>query len=156
PAIVLGVAFLQIFLNTPFGLYGTLDSIVIASLVQYMPYGMRYSYAGALQIHSELEEASTISGAGETMTFRKIVVPLLAPALITSWLLIFLLSVRAVSLPIMLAGPNTQVVAVTLFDLYSNGQITELAAMGISWMSLMTIVSLGFYIVSRRYGLTIR
>jgi iron(III) transport system permease protein len=156
PAIVLGVAFLQIFLNTPFGLYGTLGAIIIASLVQYMPYGMRYSYAGALQIHSELEEASVISGAGETTTFRKIVVPLLMPALITSWLLIFLLSVRAVSLPIMLAGPNTQVVAVTLFDLYSNGQVTELAAFGVAWMSLMTVVSLGFYMVSRRYGMSIR
>jgi iron(III) transport system permease protein len=156
PAIVLGVAFLQIFLNTPFGLYGTLTSVVIASLVQYMPYGMRYSYAGALQIHTELEEASVISGAGETTTFKNIVVPLLLPALITSWLLIFLLSVRGVSLPIMLVGPNTQVVAVTLFDLYNNGQITELASMGVSWMGLMTTVSLVFYIVSRRYGLTVR
>ena len=156
PAIVLGVAFLQIFLNTPFGLYGTLTSIVIACTVQYMPYGIRYSYAGALQIHHELEEASDISGAAEITTFRKIVVPLLLPALVTAWLLIFLLSVRGVSLPILLVGPNTQVVAVTLFDLYSNGQITELAAMGISWMLLMTGVSLIFYVASRRYGLSVR
>ena len=156
PAIVLGVAFLQIFLNTPFGLYGSLLSIIIAAMVQYMPYGMRYSYAGALQIHSELEEASEISGAAELTTFVRIVVPLLLPALATCWLLIFLLSSRAVSLPILLVGPNTQVVSVTLFDLYNNGQITELAAMGVSWLSLMTVVSLIFYSVSRRYGLSIR
>jgi iron(III) transport system permease protein len=155
PAVVLGVAFLQIFLNTPFGLYGTLTSLVIAALVHYMPYGMRYAYAGALQISSELEEASTISGARDLMTFRRVVIPLLLPPIITSCLLIFLLAVRAVSMPILLVGPDSQVVAVTLFDLWNNGQINELAAMGVTWMAMMTCVSIIFYVVSRRYGLSV-
>ena len=63
PAIVLAVAFLQFVLNVPFALYGTLLSIIIASMVQFMPFGMRYSYAGVLQIHRELEDASALSGA---------------------------------------------------------------------------------------------
>lgn len=50
PGIVLGMAFLQIFLNTPFGLYGTVLSLIIASTVHYLPYGMRYGTAGAMQL----------------------------------------------------------------------------------------------------------
>ena len=97
PAIVLAVAFLQFVLNMPLALYGTLLSIIIASMVQFMPFGMRYSYAGALQIHRELEDASALSGADGLVTFIRIVVPLMAPAVVTCWLFVFLIASKAVS-----------------------------------------------------------
>jgi iron(III) transport system permease protein len=156
PAIVMGVAFLQVFLNLPFGLYGTLLSIILASMVRYLPYGMRYSYAGILQIHTELEEASSMSGARQTTTFLRIVMPLVAPAMVTCWLFVFLVSVKAVSIPILLAGPKSQVVAITLFDMWENGVTNELAAMGVTWTGFMTIISLIFYMLAKRYGLSVR
>jgi len=156
PAIVLAVAFLQLVLNLPLALYGTLLSIIIASMVQFMPFGMRYTYAGVLQIHRELEEASALSGARSLVTFARIVVPLVAPAVVTCWLFIFLIASKAVSVPILLAGPQSQVVAVAMFDMWQNGVAPELAALGIIWTAIMTCVSTVFFIVSRRYGLTSR
>lgn len=156
PSIVLGVALLQVFLNTPFGLYGTLLSMTLASMVRYLPYGMRYSYAGVLQIHTELEEASAVSGARGSITFMRIVAPLVAPALLTCWLFVFLSSTKAVSLMILLVGPDSQVVAVTIFDLWDDGALPELAALGVSWMAFMTCVAGLFYYVAQRYGLTVR
>ena len=151
PAIVLSVAFLYVFVNLPLPLYGTLLSVIIASSTRYLPYGMRYAYAGVLQIHVELEDASKASGAREAGTFLRIVLPLLGAALVSSWLFIFLLTVQAVSLPLLLVGPGTEIVAVTLFDLWQNGQATELASMGVIWVALMTLVSATFYFVTRRY-----
>lgn len=151
PAIVLSVAFLYVFVNLPIPLYGTLLSVILASSVRYMPYGMRYAYAGILQIHRELEDASSSSGAKQASTFMRIVLPLLAGSLISAWLFIFLLSVQAVSLPLLLVGPGTEIVAVTLFDLWQNGQVTELASMGVVWVSLMVVVSAIFHLVTRRY-----
>ena len=116
-----------------------------------MPYGMRYAYAGVLQIHKELEEASMSSGAKQGNTFLRIVLPLLSASMVSSWLFIFLLAVQAVSLPLLLVGPGTEIVAVTLFDLWQNGQVTELASMGITWVSLMVVVSACFHMVTRRY-----
>ena len=156
PSIVLGVALLQVFLSMPFPIYGTMLSLILASVVRYMPYGMRYSYAGVLQIHTELEEASEISGAPKAQTFRRIVVPLVLPALITCWLFVFLSSTKAVSLLVLLIGPDTRVVAVTIFDLWDNGSLPELAALGVSWTFFMTIVSAIFYTVAKRYGLTVK
>lgn len=156
PAIVLAVAFLQFVLNMPLALYGTLLSIIIASMVQFMPFGMRYSYAGALQIHRELEDASALSGARGLVTFFRIVVPLMAPAVVTCWLFIFLIASKSVSVPILLAGPQSQVVAVAMFDMWQNGVAPELAALGILWTAIMTCVSTVFFVVSRRYGLTSR
>lgn len=154
PAIVMSVAFLYVFVSLPIALYGTLLSVIIASTSRYLPYGMRYAYAGVLQIHKELEDASASAGAKHLTTFLRIVVPLLAPALIGGWLFVFLLSVQAVSLPLLLVGPGSEIVAVTLFDLWQNGQVTELAAMGVVWIGLMTIVSSIFYYVTRRFQIS--
>jgi iron(III) transport system permease protein len=155
PAIILSVAFLNIFVNLPLALYGTLLSVVIASSVRYLAYGMRYAYAGALQIHPDLEGQASISGASRAALFRRIVVPLLAPTLINSWLLVFLLSVQAVALPLLLVGPGSEVMAVTLFELWQNGQVTELASMGVLWMLLMTAVSTVFHLLTRRRQITL-
>jgi iron(III) transport system permease protein len=156
PAIVLGIALLRVFLSFPFPFYGTLASVILASLIRYLPYGMRYSYAGILQIHGELEEASSISGARKAATFVRIVIPLIAPSLITCWLFVFLLAVKAVSLPILLVGPRSQVMAVTLFDMWQNGQIVTLAAMGVTWMVFMTLIATVYYVIAKRHGLSVR
>jgi iron(III) transport system permease protein len=129
--------------------------VIIASSVRYLPYGMRYAVAGAIQIHTDLEEAATISGAGKARIFFRILVPLLATTLVSSWLLIFLLSVQAVSLPLLLVGPGSEVMAVTLFELWQNGQVTELAAMGVLWIALMTCVSVLFHMLTRRHQITV-
>jgi iron(III) transport system permease protein len=149
PALILGVAFLDVFVNMPLPLYGTLLSVIIASTVRYMPFGMRYAYTGALQIHPDLEGAATIAGAGSAALFRRIVMPLLAASLVSAWLVVFLLSVQIVALPLLLVGPGSQVMAVTLFEMWQNGQVTELASMGVVWIALMTLVSTAFYMLTR-------
>jgi iron(III) transport system permease protein len=149
PALILSVAFLDVFVNMPLPLYGTLLSVIIASTVRYLPFGMRYAYTGALQIHPDLEGAATIAGARSGALFRRIVMPLLAPALVSAWLVVFLLSVQIVALPLLLVGPGSQVMAVTLFELWQNGQVTELASMGVVWIALMTVVSTAFYMLTR-------
>jgi len=151
PSIVLSVAFLNIFVSLPLALYGTLASVIIASAVRFLPYGMRYAYAGVLQIHPELEDASASSGAQQSRTFWRIVVPLILPALISCWLFVFLVASREVSLPLLLVGPGTEIVGVTLFELWQNGQVTELAAMGVLWVILMTTIAVVFYAITRKY-----
>jgi iron(III) transport system permease protein len=82
-----------------------------------------------------------------------VVLPLISAALVSCWLFVFLLAVQNVALPLMLVGPGTEIVAVTLFDLWQNGQVTELAAMGVSWVTLMLIVSACFHFTAKRYQL---
>ncbi len=152
PGIVLGVGVMQFFLSMPIGVYGTIWIIVWAFLINYLPYGIRYSYAGMLQVHRELEEAAAVSGAPPFLAFRRIVFPLLAPSLVAGWLFIFLLATRVLTLPVLLSGPSSQTMAVAMFDLWSNGQGPELAALGLLWSFAMTAVALTFYFFARRSG----
>ena len=152
PGIVLGVGVMQFFLQVPVGIYGTVWIIVWALVINYLPYGVRYSYAGMIQLHRELEEAAAASGATPLTGFRRIVFPLLAPSLIAGWLFIFLLATRALSLPVLLSGPSSQTMAVAMFDLWGNGQGPELAALGLMWSLSMTCIAVVFYLVARRGG----
>jgi iron(III) transport system permease protein len=156
PAIVMSVAFLEVFVNLPIPLYGTLLSVIIASTVRFLPYGMRYAYAGVLQIHADIEDAAKTAGAAGAQVFVRIVLPLISAALVSCWLFVFLLAVQNVALPLMLVGPGTEIMAVTLFDLWQNGQVTELAAMGVLWVLLMLVVAICFYLVARRYRFDVR
>ena len=89
---------MQLFLRIPIPIYGTLGILIWAFVINYLPYGMRYSSSGMLQIHRELEEAAAICGASPLTRLRRIVAPLLAPALLAGWLFIFLMSARVLSL----------------------------------------------------------
>ncbi len=152
PGIVLGVGVMQLFLSLPIGVYGTIWIIVWAFVINYLPYGVRYSFAGMLQIHRELEEAAAVSGASQATSFRRVVMPLLSPSLIAGWLFIFLVSTRVLSLPVLLSGPSSQTMAVAMFDLWGNGQGPELAALGLLWSLGMTCIALTFHFVARRSG----
>lgn len=150
PGIVLGVAMIQIYLAVPLAIYGTLWAFVIAFTVRYLPYGMRYSAAGVLQIHPELEEAAAVAGSPLRTMFRRIIVPLATPTLLAGWLFIFLIAARDLSLAIILASPSAQPVSAAMFDLWANGQGTELAAFGLVWTAIMTVIAAAFYLIGRR------
>jgi iron(III) transport system permease protein len=152
PGIVLAVAVMQIFLWVPLPIYGTLWILLIAFTVRYIPYGLRYATAGVIQLHSELEEAASTSGASLPSRFMRVVIPLIGPALASGWLFVFLLTARDLSMPVLLSGPNSRVVAVQLYDLWVNGQATELAAFGLIWTALMTGVAALAFWVARRLG----
>jgi iron(III) transport system permease protein len=111
---------------------------------------MRYAASGILQIHPELEEAAAVAGSPLHTALRRIVVPLATPALLAGWLFIFLVAARDLSLAVILASPKAQPVSVAMFDLWANGQGTELAAFGLVWTAIMTVIAAGFYLVGRR------
>jgi iron(III) transport system permease protein len=150
PGTVLGVALIAITLRTPLPLYGTLWVIGVAFFIRFLPYSMRYAYAGVLQIHRELEEAAGASGATQVGILRRIVVPLLAPALLAAWLFAFLLGSKDLSMSVLLAGAHSKTMAVGMYDSLQNGQAGESSALGILWTILMTAIATILYLVGRR------
>ena len=155
PGICLGVAVMEVWLRIPLPVYGTLWIIAIAYVIRFMPFGMRYVYAGVLQLHRELEEAAAVAGASTMTTMRRIVVPLLTPALAAGWLFIFLIANKELAIAVLLASPRSQVIAVAIFDQWVNGQGGELAAFGLLWTVLMTAIATLFFAMTRRGGVDV-
>ncbi len=153
PGIVMGLAILRFYLFVPIPVYGTLWILLIAFVTRYIPYGIRYTHSGLLQLHKELEEAAYTSGASWSNCMRRIIVPLITPSFIGGWVFIFLLSAKELSMSVLLVSPKTPVVSVAIFELWENAQIGELAAFGVLWTAILVSIALVYYLFARRYGI---
>ena len=152
PGIVMGLAIMRFYLIVPIPIYGTLWILLVAFITRYIPYGIRYTHAGLLQLHRELEEAAYTSGASWSNAMRRVTLPLLTPSFLGGWVFVFLLSAKELSMSILLVSPQTPVVSVAIFELWENGQVGELAAFGVIWTLILVSVAIIYYLIARRYG----
>jgi len=148
PGIVLGVSLLYVYLTLPIPIYGTVWILLVAYTTKYMPYGIRTTTATIIQIHSELEEASALSGATWAVTFRKIVLPLLVPGFMAGWIYIAMVSLRELSTSILLYGFGSEVLSIVVFDLWESGQYPALCALGI----IMTLILVLLAYLANKFG----
>ena len=153
PGIVMGLAIMRFYLFMPIPIYGTLWILLVAFITRYVPYGIRYTHAGLLQLHRELEEAALASGASWSNAMRRITLPLLTPSFLGGWVFVFLLSAKELAMSVLLVSPRTPVVSVAIYELWENGQVGELAAFGVIWTALLLSVAIGYYLFARRYGI---
>jgi spermidine/putrescine transport system permease protein len=91
PEIVLGASLLTLFLNfsTPLGFW----TILIAHVMFCVSFAVVTVKARLVSFDRHLEEAAMDLGANELTTFRKVTLPLIAPAILASLLLCFAISV---------------------------------------------------------------
>ncbi len=102
PFIVLGVALLLLFsaLNIPRSLW----TIGIGHSVVALPYVLLIVLARLSGFDPYLEEAAADLGADYPTTLRRIVLPIIAPAMVSAWLTAFTVSFDEFALALFLAG----------------------------------------------------
>ncbi len=153
PGIVMGIAILKMYLMLPIPVYGTIWILVLAFVARYLPYGIRFSHSALLSLHKELEEGAMASGASWFQMIRHVVVPLIMPALLAGWIYIFLITFKELSIALLLYSPGSQVVAVTIWELWDNGHVGELAAFSLIITIGTVFVGSIFLNIAQRYGL---
>jgi iron(III) transport system permease protein len=153
PGLVLGLAILVCYLTVDIGIYGTLWIMFIAYITRFLPYGMRYNSTSMLQIHKELEESAAMSGASWSMTFRRIVLPLLQPGLLAGFIYVMIVSIRELASSILLYSPGTEVVSIMIWELWQNGQYVELSALGVMLIIALFCLVMLAQLLSRRFGI---
>jgi iron(III) transport system permease protein len=155
PGVVMAVAILKMYLTIPVPIYGTVWILVAAFIARYLPYAMRFSHAGLLGIHRELEESATASGANWGQVARNIVIPLMMPALFAAWIYIFLITVRELSVALLLYSPGSQVISVIIWELWENGHIGTLSAFALGITGGTVLLASAFHRLSKRYSLVL-
>jgi len=146
PGIVVGIGFMWFFVRTP--LYATIWALLIGYIATYLPYGIRPLTSAFVQIHSNLEESSRVSGGGAFYTMRRIVIPLLVPGIVSGWILMATMFVRELSLSVVLSRPGTEVLAVQILRFAEDGLWGRLSALGI----LMILISTTLVIIATWIG----
>ena len=153
PGIVMGMALILLYVAFPLPIYGTIWVLLIAYVTRYIPYGMRAASGSILQIHSELEEAASASGASWWETFRRVTLPLLRPGLVAGWIYICIVSFREFSTSVLLATGESRVLSILLFNMYEQGQVTVVAAIGVLMIATLLSIVAVFYKLTGRVGL---
>ncbi len=153
PGIVLGIAVLVEFLTLRFiPIYGTLWIVIFALSVKFLPYGMRFCYSGLLAIDRQLEESARLCGAGGFKVLRAIVLPLTMPAVVATWIYVFMNAIRDLSTAILLSGANNSIVSVVILSLWDNGEVPQLAALSVLIAVAMTAFGVIFMKLSTRHN----
>jgi len=142
PGIVLGLALFWLLLQfdvlTGASTFGSIYSLVLGFTIIFLAYSVRAMSVAMIQVHPDLEDAAKLSGAPPWRVAIRIFLPLLLPTLVGVWIYVALLSVRFVSLPLILAqGSSNEVLGVMIWYMWDNGEINSVGAVGIMLMTAM-------------------
>ncbi len=122
PGTVIGVAYIVAFNVPPLELTGGMAILVICFVFRNMPVGVRAGVAALAQIDRSLDEASSTLRAGTLSTLRRVVIPLLRPAIVTTLVFSFTHAMTAVSAVIFLATAKYNLATVYIIGRVEAGE----------------------------------
>ena len=138
PEVVLAVGLLIFFqfFAIPLGL----TTLIAAHTLIGLGYTVPLLYARFITIKKSLIEASLDLGASYSQTMRKVVIPLLMPALTSAALMVFIVSFDEFVLSFFCSGGAVQTLPMYIFAMIRIGNVTLLGAFSIV---LLVVTSLG-------------
>jgi iron(III) transport system permease protein len=151
PGILLSLGVLWLFLATPLRslLYGTVWGIAFALILADSPVTTQAFKAGLLQLGGDLEEAARVSGASWRYTYRRVLLPLLAPIAAAVGLMNFGNALTSISTPVLLYSHQSRPLAILLLEYSFSGELERAAALGL----LITVIIGVMMLMGRKLGL---
>ena len=151
--IVIAIGLIIAFAGSPFRWGGKPIMLIAAYVILYFPQASFFASAAVQQIGRPLLEAATVARTRPARRLWKIVLPLMAPALIASWSLIFVLMTGDITASAMLSSAHTPVVGFVMLDQWSDGNFPQIAALGVVMTLISTVVVLGALGIRNRFRL---
>ncbi|MBF8264491.1 MAG: Iron ABC transporter permease [Dehalococcoidia bacterium] len=151
PSLVLALGFLWAFQGgLPFlsFLFGTIWLLILIFIVKGFPLGVRVMNGAMYQLGNELEESSRVLGASWTYTFRKIMLPLISPAAISTWIILFMLTARDLVTVVFLYSPQSRLLSIILFEHWLAGEYERATVVGL----ILTVILMASALVARWLG----
>jgi iron(III) transport system permease protein len=105
--------------------------ILLAYLAKFWALAHRTAAGSLGALDRDLVRAGRSSGAGPVLVTRRIVVPIMRPALTAAWLLVFLFGIHELTMSSLLYGPGTETLAVVTLNVQQLGDLTVTAALAV-------------------------
>ena len=151
PGILLGLAFLWLFLSAPLlsPLYGSYLGLVLVLLIKEMPIGVHMSKTAFAQISEELEQVGRVCGANWFYTFRRIILPLVAPVLVSIFAIVFMAAIRDIDTIILVGTASTRPLSLLMMEYSMAGEMQAASILGV----ILSLFAVAIALVSRKIGL---
>ena len=146
PEIVMGISLLMFFIacKIPLGFI----SMMIAHTTLSLPFVAVTVLARLAEFDENLIEAARDLGASEMIAFRRIMLPMLNPAILAGWLLAFTLSMDDVLISFFVAGSTFDVMPLRIYSMVRLGvkpDINALSAIMFGVTALLVLTAWFFY-----------
>nr|WP_246514376.1 iron ABC transporter permease [Neoroseomonas soli] len=138
PGTVVGVSYIMAFNEPPVELTGTALILVVCFVFRNLPVGVRGGIAALAQIDKSLDEASATMGGGAVQTLRRVVLPLLRPAIVAALAFSFVHAMTAVSAVIFLVSARHNLATVYIVGRVEAGEM----ALAIAYCTVLILVML--------------
>ena len=127
PDIVMGISLLILFflLKMRLGFW----SLLLSHITFCIPFVAVTVYSRLSGLDKNVFEAARDLGANDFMSFRRIIIPMLWPAILAGWLLSFTLSLDDVIISFFVTGPDFQILPLYIYSLVRIGLKPELNAL---------------------------
>ena len=148
PEVITGLSLLLLFiaLDVDRGL----GTIIIAHTTFSMCFVSVVVSSRLVSFDRSLEEAAMDLGATQAQTFRLVTLPIIAPAVISRWLLAFTLSLDDLVIASFTAGPSATTLPMKIFSSVRLGVSPEINALSTMLIGIVTVGVLSASIVSKR------
>ncbi len=149
PGTVIGVSYILAFNVPPIELTGTALILVACNVFRNMPVGIRAGMASMAQIDRSLDEASVTLGARGATTLRRILLPLLKPALVAALVYSFVRAMTTVSAVIFLVSAEYEWATTYIINRVVNGDY----GVAIAYSSVLIVLMLAaIWLIQRLVG----
>jgi iron(III) transport system permease protein len=152
PGTVVGIGYILAFNGPPLVLTGTLAILVLAFVFRYMPVGTQSAIAVLRQIDPAIEEAAQNLGATGLATFRKVTLPLIAPAFFSGLVYAFVRAMTAISAAIFLVSAHWNLMTVQILSQVGSGRLGVAAAFSIVLIAIVVVAIGVIGLLVRRMG----
>ena len=150
PGVLLSLGLFWTFLSVPAlrPLFGTHAVLILAMTLANLTLGVQLVQTSLAQLGAELEEASWMSGAAWWYTFRRVIVPLIAPAVVTVAMISFASTARNISHIVLLGTSDTRPLSLLQLDYLMDGRYEAAAVVGIVTVLITVLVA----VIVRKFG----
>ncbi len=138
PGTVIGVSYIMAFNLPPLEMTGTALILIACFVFRNMPVGVRGGIAAMTQLDRSLDEASLTLRAGSFRTIRKVILPLLRPAITASLVYSFVRAITSISAVIFLVSAEYNMATSYIIGLVENGKY----GVAIAYSSVLIVVML--------------
>ena len=122
PGTVIGVSYIMAFNFPPIELTGTSIILIIVFVFRNMPVGVRGGIAAMSQLDKSLDEASITLGANSFTTLRRVILPLMGPAILAALTYSFVRAITSVSAVIFLVSAKHNMATSFIVGRVENGE----------------------------------
>jgi putrescine transport system permease protein len=148
PEVITGLSLLLLFIII--GLDRGVLTIVLAHTTFSMCYVSVVVSSRLMTFDRSLEEAALDLGCSPAQAFRLITLPIIAPAVISGWLLAFTLSLDDLVIASFTSGPSSTTLPIKIFSAVRLGVSPEINALSTLMIAIVTVGVISASLVNKR------